>query len=244
MRPLTPLAWGRKETVQVTGQVRTADQDLRSDRQAQRRAARREASRAEILDAAEKVFGRDGLRDGSLRKIAAESGFSTAAIYLFFDNKQDLVAETLARRGVELLDAVRKAAAGDDAPLAKLHRIVDVTVGFFDSRPHFRRLLGHFRGGDAIIGPTLGGFDTGADGTFGDVMTVLTDLVRDGQHAGEVRDGDARVLAHLYSVLINEFVLLTSAEQSHPGTLTSTQFHGLIDGAFASRLASRSARCE
>ena len=47
----------------------------------------------------------------------------------------------------------------------------------------------------------------------------------------EVRDGDARALARLYSVLVNEFVLLTSSDDATVGTLTSAQFHAVIDGA-------------
>ena len=214
----------------MTDQVRTDAPGEPGDRQAQRRAARREANRTEILDAAEEVFGQDGVRDGSLRKIAVVSGFSTAAIYLFFESKQDLVVETLMRRGIELLAAVREAAAGDETELAKLHRVVDVTVAFFGDRPHFRNLLRHVRGGAAIIGPVLGEFDPGDNATFDDVMTVLADLVRVGQQAGEIRDGDPRVLAHLYSVLINEFVLLGAAAPATAGTLTSVQFHGVIDG--------------
>jgi hypothetical protein len=62
-------------------------------------------------------------------------------------------------------------------------------------------------------------------------MGVLAGLVRDGQDVGEIRAGDARALAHLYSVLTNEFVLLTSADDADAGTLTSAQFHALIDGA-------------
>jgi hypothetical protein len=46
-----------------------------------------------------------------------------------------------------------------------------------------------------------------------------------------VRSGMARALAHLYSVLVNEFVLLTSWDDAAVGTLTSAQFHALIDGA-------------
>lgn len=180
------------------------------------------------------MFGEHGLRDGSLRQIATESGFSTAAIYLFFDSKQDLVAETMTRRGVELLDAVRQAAeTGDEPALAKLHHIIDVTVTFFDDRPHFRRLLRHRRGGVTIVGPVLDGLDAGTHPTFESVMTTLTDLVREGQDAGEICDGDPRALAHLYSVLVNEHVLLASAGHSpgQGGVLTPTQFHGLIDGA-------------
>lgn len=199
-------------------------------RQAQRRAARRDANRSEILDAAEAVFGREGLRDGSLRKIATESGFSTAAIYLFFDDKQDLIAKTLSRRGVELLDAVRRSAAVDEPAMARLHRIVEVTIGFFEDRPQFRSLLGHLRGGVAIVGPVLGGLDAGTESTFDDVMGVLAELVGEGQRAGDIRDGEPRSLAHFYSVLVNEFVLLTSVGPASSGSLTTTQFHALVDG--------------
>jgi hypothetical protein len=67
------------------------------DRRAGRRAARRAQSTSEILDAAEKVFGARGLSDGSLREVADEAGFSTGALYLFFENKQHLIG--LDRRG-------------------------------------------------------------------------------------------------------------------------------------------------
>src|SRR5271154_4607051 len=135
---------------------------VKVDRRAERRAARRADNRTEILDAAEKVFGANGLRDGSLREIGEASGFSTAAIYLFFDNKQHLVAETLSRRGDELIEAVRREAERDLAPLEKLHRIVDATALFFAERPNFRRLLRHIRGGATITGPILAEFGSGA----------------------------------------------------------------------------------
>ncbi len=37
-----------------------------------------------------------------MREIAARSGFSSAALYLFFDDKQHLLSEVLNRRGDEL----------------------------------------------------------------------------------------------------------------------------------------------
>jgi AcrR family transcriptional regulator len=219
---------------------------VKPDRRAERRAARRADNRTEILDAAEKVFGEDGPRDGSLRRIADESGFSTAAIYLFFDNKEHLVAETLSRRGDELIGVVREQAEGDGAPIEKLHGIVDATVEFFADRPNFRQLLRHIRGGATITGPVLAEFARGTDTRFDEVMRVLADLVRDGQRTGEIRKGDQRALAHLYSVLINEFVLLASSGDVNGGTLTSAEFHGVVDGALRSppsaRVAARSGR--
>ena len=208
-----------------------AGTEAQPDLRARRRAARRAENRTEILDAAERVFGEHGVRDGSLRQIALLSGFSTAAIYLFFENKQDLLRETLTRRGDELVGVLRTVAESDLAPVGKLHRIVDVTVAFFDVRPDFRRLLRHITGGPAIVGPSLAGYAAEAAGQFLAAMTLIAGIVAAGQAAGEVRDGDAHALAHLYSVLINEHVLLAAEGESGGGTLTPEQFHGLIDGA-------------
>jgi AcrR family transcriptional regulator len=202
-----------------------------SDPRARRRAARRAESRTQILDAAERVFGEHGLRAGSLREIALLSGFSTASIYLFFDNKQDLVSETLIRRGAELVAALQEVADRDLSPLDKLHSIVDFSVAFFEARPDFRRLLRHITGGQPIVGPALAELGETNDGYFSTAMTIIAGIVSRGQDAGEIRVADPRAIAHLYSVLINEHVLLAANDESSGGTLTSEQFHGLIDGA-------------
>src|SRR5260370_25669568 len=115
----------------------TARAALRS----QRRAARRAENRSEILDAAERVFSEDGLRDGSLRRIAELSGYSTAAIYKFFDSKQHLVTETLNRRADEYLSEVRTAATGEGTPLERLHLIVDAAAAYFSARKTFSSLI-------------------------------------------------------------------------------------------------------
>lgn len=202
------------------------------DRRAERRAARRALSRTEILDAAEQVFGEHGLRDGSLRNIAVLSGFSTAAIYLFFENKQHLVSETLARRGDELNRVLHAAAESDLAPIDRLHRIVDDTVAFFAERPHFRRLIRHIRGGEQITGPVLDEYGPAVQERFVESMTTIAGIIRDGQQIGEVRDGNERALGHMFSVLVNEFILFNAAaDESSVGTLTSTEFHDLVDGA-------------
>ena len=66
------------------------------------------------------------------------------------------------------------------------------------------------------------------DGYFSKAMALLAGIVGDGQEVGEIRDGGAYAIAHLYSVLVNEHVLLTNGDESK---LTPEQFHGLIDGA-------------
>lgn len=202
------------------------------DRRSVRRAARRAQNRADILDAAERVFSREGIRDGSLRTIAAQSGFSTAGIYLFFENKQQLLAETLTRRGDELVHALRQVTEHDVPPLEQLHEVIDVTVAFFAERPDFRLLLRQIRGGTTITGPVLAEYAGDVDARFDAAMDILTGIVHRGQQVGEIRRGDARSLAHMYSVLVNEYVLLDAASgQPEAVTLAADEFHALVDGA-------------
>jgi AcrR family transcriptional regulator len=205
--------------------------EAQPDPRAQRRAARRADNRAEILDAAERVFGEHGLRDGSLRQIAQISGFSTASLYLFFENKQHLLSETVTRRGAELNAALRSVAEDDLGPLAKLHRIADVTVAFFSSHPDFRQMLRHIAGGSRIAGPALpvGAGDTG--GHFIKAADLLAEVIHEGQKAGQVRNGDTRALSRLYMVLVNEHVHLAAERGATSGTLTTEEFHDLIEGA-------------
>jgi AcrR family transcriptional regulator len=207
-------------------------QVLRAEQRSQRRAARREASRADILDAAETVFGEDGLRAGSLRRIADVSGYSTAAIYLFFDNKQHLVTETINRRADEYLDQMRDAARIDGSALDRLHHIVDAASQFFAARPGFRKLMRQLEGGSAIAAPLLDGFADDPEGRYANAMTLMAELISDGQASGDIRAGDPAALAHFASVLTNEYVLLEpSAAEPGAARLTPQQFHALFDGA-------------
>jgi AcrR family transcriptional regulator len=198
----------------------TARAEIRS----RRRAARRAEAITEVLDAAERVFGEDGLRDGSLRRIAELSGYSTAAIYKFFDSKQHLVAQTLSRRADEWLTELQRAATSGGTPLQRLHLVADDAAAFFGNRPQFRSVLRQVQGGSAIVGPLLAAFAEDVYGRYAQAMAVMTDLIRQGQQIGEIRPGDPGALAHLASVLTNEFALADVG-------LSAPDFHALFDGA-------------
>src|SRR3984893_13526880 len=196
----------------------------RAEVRSQRRAARRAENRSEILDAAERVFGEDGLRTGSLRRNADPSGYSTAAIYKVFARQQNTAAQVLTRRGAEYLNELREAARSAGTPLERLHLIVDCAATYFLARGHFRSVLRQMQGGSAILGPILDAFAEDVYGRYADAMNLMTDLIRQGQQTGEIRDGDAGGLAHLASVLINEYALADVA-------LARSDFHAVFDGA-------------
>ena len=68
-----------------------AEAAIRIPKERRPRDATRAASRTAILDAARKVAARDGARDMSLRGVAAEAGFAPAALYGYFQNKDELL---------------------------------------------------------------------------------------------------------------------------------------------------------
>src|SRR5437899_355118 len=70
-----------------------------STRMAQRltRAARKEQTRSEILEAARAVFLRRGFHAASLDEIAEEAGYTKGAVYSSFESKDELFLGVLDR---------------------------------------------------------------------------------------------------------------------------------------------------
>src|SRR5262249_6972999 len=70
---------------------------------------RRQLARDAMLDAAESVFAQKGFGGASMEEIAAEAGFSRAALYTRFGSKEDLLGAVLERYsapGVEAFSAM------------------------------------------------------------------------------------------------------------------------------------------
>lgn len=196
---------------------------------AQRRAARAAGNRADILDAAERAFAERGL-DGSLRDIAQLSGFSTAAIYKYFENKQQLFAETLSRRGLELLGVIEESAATADAPMDKLHAIVDGAIGYFETYPDFRRMLRSVREVDVAIPEIIREQASGRIEEFTRSVALMVGIIEEGQRRREIRSGSAPALLHFYMTLVYEQVFLATGDNPAPA-LSHEEFHQLVDGA-------------
>jgi len=92
--------------------VTAALQQLRHER----RARGREMSRKAILEAARRVAAREGARNLSLRSVAAEAGFTPAALYVYFRDKDELMlalaSDDLARLAQVMRDARKTSGSG------------------------------------------------------------------------------------------------------------------------------------
>jgi len=86
-----------------------------------------------ILEAAQRVFQRDGLEQTTVRAIAKEAGCTTGAIYPWFDGKEAIYAELLDASLQRLHAALTHALPGDAAGAAR--RVIQAFFGYYAERP-------------------------------------------------------------------------------------------------------------
>ncbi|HWK86388.1 MAG TPA: helix-turn-helix domain-containing protein [Xanthobacteraceae bacterium] len=113
-----------------------------------RRQAVSEHKRALILDAARKVFEQEGLDGASLRAIAAEAGYTPAALYFHFDSKEAIYAEVLRASIARLQEEVERAVTKTRTPVEKLRAAAMAFFSFYAENPRDLDLGFYlFRGG-------------------------------------------------------------------------------------------------
>ena len=85
-----------------------------------RQAERTEATKRKLLDAAERIFARDGFEAARLEDIAAGAGYTRGAFYANFDSKEDIFFALLDQWVQERTDAVAAVLRRHNAPSEKL----------------------------------------------------------------------------------------------------------------------------
>lgn len=203
----------------------------------QRRREKDRVSRQHILDAAERVFGRKGFHNATLKEVAEQAEFSVGALYGFFDGKDDLFAQVLERQGRALLSAMEQAAGEAGSAREKLHRIADAQLDYFRQRPDFYRLFERELGGATwTFRASLNeaGFER-----YREVMSFEAGIFREGVAAGELRSGDPEILAALFSGIMQAYIaqwvfgLDTRGRSAVEEAFPVEALHELIDRAFA-----------
>jgi AcrR family transcriptional regulator len=86
----------------------------------------------QMLDAAVRVFSRQGFHATSVDEIAEAAGISKPMVYAYLGSKEDLFVACLHREGVRLMEALAEAAAAgsDLGPDEKLWRGLRAFLGF------------------------------------------------------------------------------------------------------------------
>lgn len=168
-----------------------------------RRARHHDLSRAQLLDAAERVFGEKGFHDATLNEIAELAEYSVGSVYSFFEGKEDLFSQVFVRRGDEFMPGMRAIVEGTGSAAEQLQLLVEFQVGFFRGHRQFGRLYLRYTNIALVSEP--GELDASIARNYDESMRLQTELIRRGQRAGEFHPGDPSVLAHLFSGLMASY---------------------------------------
>ncbi len=94
----------------------------------------------QILDAAELLFARHGLRGTRVREIASAAGVNEATLYNYYKNKEALY-EAVLERGIQpIIDTVRRTSAGANT-MENIHDAAQQIITQLQRRPYVSQLL-------------------------------------------------------------------------------------------------------
>jgi AcrR family transcriptional regulator len=151
---------------------------------------RKTARPAEIIDAAFTVFSETGYAAARLEDIARRAGVSKAALYLYFETKEELFRAVVKTAIAPNLERIRATADNFDGPIAglvpmllpamaamiengRIPAMVKMVIGESRNFPDLARIW-H----DDLLAPAIAGF---------------TGVIARAQTRGEIRPGDPRL---------------------------------------------------
>lgn len=131
------VSWVRRHGLERMGEVAKTGRSLvRQTRDA-------EATKVEILDAAEEEFARFGLTGARTEVIASKTGVTKAMIYYYFSSKEELYQAVLKRHAAIFLDAVNRLNPQDLSPEEALKQMIRAAVAHEIAYPNQGKILLH-----------------------------------------------------------------------------------------------------
>ena len=111
----------------------------------------------QIIDAAIRVFARNGFYNSRVADIAREAGIAAGTIYLYFKTKDEILVTLFREKMAAWVAFVRLEIGGERDPVAKIRRIVALHFDVLEANPDLAEVLqvelrqGHkfFRGASA-----------------------------------------------------------------------------------------------
>jgi len=97
---------------------------------------KQKAKRQQILDAAVRVIAENGYYRAQVSRIAKEAGVADGTIYLYFNNKEDLLVSLFAETMGSFVERIKVEMHPCTGAEAKLGALVRVHLGHLAERPH------------------------------------------------------------------------------------------------------------
>ena len=167
---------------------------------------------SEIQEAALRVISRRGLDGTSMQAVAKEAGIAKGTIYLYFKNRDDMVARTASWAVAQLMKGLEPILAETDRrPFAlRLRSLMETKIRFFHERRQFFRLYLATCGADKATRRQRN------HEHLEQYLTSLAALLRRAMARGEIRRADARRLALFLAEGVHAVIIRRLSEAKSP----------------------------
>ena len=169
-----------------------------------RKERERLAHRREILEAAERVFARDGYRGSTVEQIAQEAEFAVGTLYNFFKSKEELYEEVLASLVEQALALLRERVLSETDPVRAVEALVELRVAILDEHKGFARVV--FQTPLAEHGDASLALPARCLTLIEEAQTAFTQVLEGGIAAGVFVDIGAAELAVCLQGILNAFI--------------------------------------
>lgn len=163
----------------------------------------KDARRVTILDAARKVFARNGLAATRIGDIAAEAGVSQGLLYHYFPDKDALFTEIVAAALRETAALTAGARRSPGSAWQRLHRLCEEMLAGVLEYPEYPLVILQAFTSRAVPEEARAAVDEYGQQTFRDMVA----LIREGQAEGRVVAGDPVELAIAFTSCIQGVAL-------------------------------------
>jgi AcrR family transcriptional regulator len=141
-----------------------------------------------LIQAARRLFAQHGYDGASVRAITAEAGANLGAITYHFGSKRELYDRVVGSVVAPLAERIVAVTKGPEPVLDRVEAVVQTYFAHLTANPDMPRLM--------MQELVLGGIPSAAVGApLSRVHGALKALIQEGQSAGEIRAGEAGLLA-------------------------------------------------
>lgn len=163
------------------------------DRKLKRRDRENLRQRAEIFQAALKLFSEKGYHNVSMSQIAAEAEFGMGTLYKFFDNKESLYKALIMEHAVNCHERIIRTLRSDADPLTAVRNYIKVRHEiFFGNLPLMRLYFAETTGASFNL---KSGLDKDILKLYDELVQELESTLERGVSGGVFRELDARSMA-------------------------------------------------
>mgnify|MGYP002400988900 CR=1 FL=1 len=159
--------------------------------------------RADILDAAVKIFAAKGFHNTTVAEIAASSGFAIGTLYQFFASKEHLYSALLAERLTAMYADIRAAVAEASDVIGKIELLVSSQFRYVEENADF---CGIFVRGDYL---SLSEGNAELRGRirsdYARHVAFIEEVLADGIRAGLIKEMDPTLMATALTGIINSY---------------------------------------